>query len=378
MRFITMEIISAYLTSWSPSKLTAMTIAVFIGLALSSHKAASQSIWYDDGLDKLENMLENDISLSFKDAVYHVENAYLDGGLSYRYFCDAINGLKELADEIIINNQLNYEEEDKERIEIYAGIYKLMTDTTLILFDSDTLYHIPFTYDFEDIFGSKNWKQMFVSKLLKTHKGNCHSLPFLYKIIADEFKVPTFLSVAPNHFYIKQQSKKSGWYNTELTSASFPIDAWLMASGYISLESVQKGIYLDTLTEKECIALCVIDLAQGYSHKYPDNDGTFIIKCCDLALKHFPDYVNAILLKAETRLKQLQAMQKHHGYAYLKEVTNLQEGKNLWDEMNSLYMQLYQLGYRQMPEQMYVEWLTSLKTEKEKYTNKQVEQMNRN
>jgi hypothetical protein len=39
--------------------------------------------------------------------------------------------------------------------------------------------------------------------------------------------------------------------------------------------------------------------------------------------------------------------------------------------MNSLYMQLYQLGYRQMPEQMYVEWLTSLKTEKEKYTNKQ-------
>jgi hypothetical protein len=82
--------------------------------------------------------------------------------------------------------------------------------------------------------------------------------------------------------------------------------------------------------------------------------------------------VNAILLKAETRLKQLQAMQKRYGYTYLKEVTVYPEAKALWDEMNSLYMKLYSLGYRQMPEQMYVEWLTSLKTEKEKYTNKQV------
>jgi hypothetical protein len=63
-------------------------------------------------------------------------------------------------------------------------------------------------------------------------------------------------------------------------------------------------------------------------------------------------------------------MQKEMKYAYLKDVTTLPDGKAKWDEMNSLYMQLYKLGYRQMPEQMYVEWLTSLKTEKEKYSNK--------
>jgi hypothetical protein len=142
-----------------------------------------------------------------------------------------------------------------------------------------------------------------------------------------------------------------------------------MASGYISLEAVQKATYLDTLNQKESLSLCIVDLAQGYNHKYPDNDGKFAIECCDLALKYFPNYVNAILLKAETRLKQLQAMQKRYGYEYLKEVTVYPEAKVLWDEMNSLYMQLYKLGYRQMPEKMYVEWL---KTEKEKYTNKQV------
>jgi len=33
------------------------------------------------------------------------------------------------------------------------------------------------------------------------------------------------LSLAPNHIYIKNYSEKIGWYNTELTSATFPTDA---------------------------------------------------------------------------------------------------------------------------------------------------------
>ena len=62
-----------------------------------------------------------------------------------------------------------------------------------------------------------------------------------------------------------------------------------MASGYVTLESIQKGIYMDALDDKKCIALCVLDLAKGFENKYPDNDGTFIIKCCDLTLEHFPN-----------------------------------------------------------------------------------------
>lgn len=335
---------------------------------------------FDIAFQRLKSALDGNSDISFKDAVILTENAYFGGTLN----AESINkeilflvGLTEIVDNS--GQIITYDEKDKDRISKYASIFRVLTDTTNVSIDTASYFsHPPFRYDFDDIFGEKNWENMFVTKLLATRKGNCHSLPYLYKIICEAYNIPCHLALAPNHIYIKHQAKKGGWYNTELTSASFPIDAWLMASGYISLESFQKGIYLDTLTEVESIALCVIDLAMGYNHKNPDNDGTFVIECCDLALKHFPDYVNAILLKAETRLKQLQAMQKQYGYAYLKEVTNLQDGKNLWDEMNSLYMQLYQLGYRQMPEQMYVEWLTSLKAEKEKYTNKLVEQMNRN
>ena len=353
-------------------------VNLFVLLFFCTFGKGQPDLFYEQGFAYLNDMLEDNTSMSFKEAVYTVENAYLNGNMNREYFMGRIEGLRQLSERVIAENRLDYNFKDKGQVMKYAAIFTVMTGEIPILIGEDTLYHTPFGYDFEDIFGTKDWTQTFVSKLIDSEKGNCHSLPYLYKILADEIGANAYLALAPNHVYIKHRCEKAGWYNTELTSGTFPIDAWLMASGYISLESVQKGIYLDTLTEKESIALCVLDLAQGYNHKYPDNDGKFVIECCDLALKHFPDFVNAILLKAETRLKQLQAMQENYGYAYLKEVTNLREGKKLWDEMNSLYMQIYQLGYRQMPEQMYVEWLTSLKTEKEKYINKQVEQMNRN
>jgi hypothetical protein len=320
---------------------------------------------------QLKDFLEKD-TLPFKEAVFLVENTFLDNKNRMDEFNYEINKIKRLILKNETTFSIQYNQKDSQTIKRYAAIFKTITDTTKY-FDELTFRpkeQLPFQYDFDDIFGSVNWENTFVTKLLVTKKGNCHSLPYLYKILCDEYNIPCHLALAPNHIYIKHRASKGGWYNTELTSASFPIDAWLMASGYISLQAVQNGIYLDTLSEKESIALCVLDLAQGYNHKYPDNDGKFVIECCDLALKHFPDYVSAILLKAETRLKQLQSMQKEMKYAYLKDVTTLPDGKAKWDEMNSLYMQLYKLGYRQMPEQMYVEWLTSLKTEKEKYSNK--------
>jgi hypothetical protein len=62
-------------------------------------------------------------------------------------------------------------------------------------------------------------------------------------------------------------------------------------------------------------------------------------------------------------------MQKEMKYTHLKQLISLPQGKIKWDEMNNLYMQLYNLGYRQIPEQMYIEWLTSLKMQKERYSN---------
>jgi hypothetical protein len=137
-----------------------------------------------------------------------------------------------------------------------------------------------------------------------------------------------------------------------------------MASGYISLPAIQNGIYLDTLSERESVALCVVDLAQGYAHKHPDHDGSFILRCCELVLLHFPDCIPALLLQADTYAKLFQAVAQQNPES--------PETAQAFEKMNQAYAHIHQLGYRQMPKEMYAGWLLSLQMEKEKYENPNV------
>ncbi len=332
---------------------------------------------YSECVIKLNMMLKEDDPI-FKDAVFMVENAYFGNTLDVDLFNENLKGLYNLSVAYSLTNKLNYKYADSEKVEKWASLFKIMTDTIKIIHNKDVKVHLPFRYDFEDVFGDKKWENMFVTKLLQSRKGNCHSLPYLYKILCDELEVPCHLALAPNHIYVKHQSKKVGWYNTELTSASFPIDAWLMASGYITLEAIQNGIYMDALDDKKCIALCLLDLAKGFDKKYSDNDGSFIIKCCDLTLQHFPDCVNALLFKAETKKRQFERLMKQRGINNPTMLRQQKDGKLLWEEMAGLYGKIHKLGYRTMPEKMYVDWLVSLNKEREKYSNKQVTNINKN
>jgi hypothetical protein len=293
---------------------------------------------------------------NFKKAVFLVENADFDNSLSYQSFSQEITNLANLCRMFHQANPLiHYAHNDRATVETWGAIFTVMTDSVAVaLPNGKKAYHVPFAYDFEDYFGEKDWTKMFVTKLLATGKGNCHSLPYLYKILCKELGVTANLALAPNHMYVKHRSEKTGWYNTELTSATFPIDAWLMATGYIHLSAIQNGIYLKALTEEESIALCLLDLAEGYRRRTNGSDPSFVLKCCDTALLYFPLCVNALLLKAEV----------------LKAMFEKTSNQNLLDEAQALYLQAHDLGYRQMPKTMYLDWLLELQNTKEKYLHK--------
>lgn len=222
---------------------------------------------------------------------------------------------------------------------------------------------IPFEYDFSDFLDTKNWPRTFVTKLMFTGSGNCHSLPYLYKILADELETEAWLSFAPNHIYLKHRNKRLGWYNTELTSGEFPTDAWIKASGYITLDAIRNGIYMDTLSRKQTIALCVFDLAKGYMAKTGNFSDGFVLKCCDLVLKYHENNINALLLKAET-LKKL--------YDRCNELHDVTSTLYYYNEMQALYVRGLQLGYREMPPEMYQAWIASAKLGEEKFSNQEI------
>lgn len=329
-------------------------------LTCFSVKSQNTHSLYDSTFTVLSSMIEGKQPTDFKKAVFLVENCFLDGRMDYREFCGVIDRYKQLAELLMYSRELLYSESDKYSISVNAAVFTVMKDTIPIeLGEGKKGRTVPFGYDFEDISGDKNWTNMFVTKLLMAHKGNCHSLPYLYKILCEEFGTKAYLAYAPNHIYIKQHSKAFGWYNTELTSGMFPIDAWLMASGYIHLNAVQNGVYMDTLSQQQSIGACLVDLAMGYERKFGTGDGSFILNACDTVLKYHPSNINALLLQAETSMNLWKGDSTQ---------TKAQKQEEFL-EIQGLYTRIHELGYRKMPESMYLEWLVSLKEEKEKFQN---------
>jgi hypothetical protein len=337
--------------------------------------AKAQDFLYQESYDLLVNMLENPKVYSFKKAVFSVENAYSNGTLDTITFNSEINFLKTLSNKLLKSRTLQYQEKDKENVSKYATLFSVFNDS-IPMKDSNgnEFVYVPFRYDFDDPFGHENWKNMFVSKLLETGKGNCHSLPYLYKILAEELEVDAHLALAPNHVYIKHRSEKDGWYNTELTSGIFPIDAWLMASGYIHLDAIKNGVYMKALNNRESIALCLVDLAQAYQ-KQEFYDLDFVIKCADKALEYFPNYVNAMILKTEAKGKKIENILTTKKTDF-RDVKKYPKTNAIFKEIESELTKIHKLGYRQMPEEMYLNWLVSLKEEREKYTNKKITTFN--
>ncbi|MDR2065005.1 MAG: hypothetical protein LBP85_04780 [Prevotellaceae bacterium] len=323
---------------------------------------------YKKAYVRINEMLTGKEPVSFINAVFLTEDAYYDGYLNTDVFDDELSALIHVITYISNPELITYEGKDKEVISKHAAIFKVLTDSIFIEIDSaNTLIHLPFAYDFEDTWGNIDWTKMFVSKLLATSSGNCHSLPYLYKILADELNVPCYLAFAPNHIYIKIFSQKTGWYNTELTSATFPIDAWLMASGYVSLDAIRNGLYMDTLSNKQAVANCLVDLAQGYQHKYGKENPEFVIKCCNTVLQHHPNNVNAMLTKAEAQKFYIDRQMKIKNAKKPEELFNDNHIKSMYFEMEETYVKLHESGYRHMPEEMYMQWLNLLKTESSKH-----------
>ena len=322
---------------------------------------------FDNTYNILKDYLNNPKAGTFKNAVFASENIVNNfSSWTENKFNDHITLLSTLANEWIkANSTHTYKYSDSLNFIKNLAIYVILKDTIKIQLPNDKIIGTkPYTYDFNDFFGHQDWSNMFVSKLLATHKGNCHSLPYLYKILADELGATCWLSLAPNHMYIKNRCKKIGWYNTELTSGEFPIDAWITTSGYIPVKAVQTGIYMDTLSNQQAIALCVLDLAKGYEFQTKNYYDGFIIKCCDLVLQYHPVNVQAILLKAET-LKRIYEKEEKDKFP---------KPTYTFIEMQQLYAKLFDLGYREMPEKMYMQWLRSVTEQRNKYGNKQLKE----
>lgn len=341
-----------------------LLLFIYFSITISATAQNNEKL-YNESFEMLSNMIADGSKYNFKEAVFSMENAYFQGKLDTVFMNREIRRLKNLCNSLIKDRFLAYVESDKKDVNKWAATYQVMCESIPIVIEDKLYRYIPFAYDFNDVFGNQEASSMFVSKLLYTRKGNCRSLPYLYKILCEELGTTAHLALAPNHIYIKHQNNVNGWYNTELTSGIFPNDSWIMASGFIHLDAMSNGVYMKALNNNESIALVIIDLANAYQKSFPKNDGTFLMKCADVAIEAYPNFVTALILRAEIHADKLE------------NEADVKNEKPDYKPLEKEYAHIHELGYRFMPEEMYLNWIISLKAERDKYENKKLNTVNK-
>jgi hypothetical protein len=226
------------------------------------------------------------------------------------------------------------------------------------------------TYDFRDYRGEQDYRQMFVTKLLKTNTGQCHSLPLLYKILADEMNVKAYIAFAPNHSYIRHQDEKGHWYNLELTNGRYVTPHALMEFGYIKAAALKNRVYMDTLSRKQTIGACLVDLVLGYDAKFGAfRKEPFMDQCLDMVLKHQPNHVQAWIIKGA--LINFQINRAIHQSSYLSpaDIPANSPIAQMHQQQIQVYTHLEALGFAEMPKARYEAWRAGLGREQRRRQN---------
>lgn len=320
--------------------------------------------YYRNVYDKMLSLnIEN---YSVKDLNFEIENAFLENRQDKLEFDQII---KNSGDYIIAKmKELKYDTQSN--VAKNYMLFQFFSENLNL--KANGLKHTPFKYDFVDYMGQKDWSKMFVSKLLKTKTGQCHSMPLLYLILAEQIQAEASLSFSPSHSFIKFKDQNGKWYNIELTNGMFTASSFMINSGYIKAEAIQNHIYLQNLSKQELLSEFYVDLANGYVHKFGYDN--FVEKIADKALELYPKNVNAQMIKANYCAIRFEFVAKQLGInpnnnKQLQTIKNNPNAIALLQQANTEGKKVEQLGFTAMPPEAYESWLGSLKQEKRKQEN---------
>jgi hypothetical protein len=308
-------------------------------------------------------MLNGKSPLNLKEAVFSVENAYFEGQLDRTKYDDAILNLITIAQAKAKQDSYNWNNPTTKNI----MLFRVIADTLKVklpLQERVTVSY-PMQYDFDDYGGKQNWSKMFVTKLLTSRSGQCHSLPLLYLILCESVGAEANLAFSPSHSYVKFKDNTGNWYNLELTQGKITTDAYIVGSGFITAEAIKNKIFMEPQSKKEIIAHCLSDLTQGYIHKYGYD--SFVGQCADSVLKYSPNSISGLMLRANYQTVRLRHVYNQTGRMPPDTLKiRFPQAYEFLNELKAAYKKIDDSGFREMPEEAYEFWLQSVNEEKEK------------
>lgn len=318
---------------------------------------------YHNAFNELKSMLDGDTILHLGRAIFLVENAYYGNIHNFKDFQNAIKGGAELCKMKIEDEKLD-------------GIDNLTKNMMIFRFISDTLewrdkatkkkmYHYPVKYDYDDYKSEINFDSHFVSSLMRNGKGQCLSMPLYYLALAEEMGSDAYWSLSPKHSLVKIKDDDGVWYNLELTCKAILSDAHYMNNSYIKAEAIQNKLYLEPLEKRQTVTKMLLELARGYYYKYGYDD--FYMKCVNTAMEYMPNDVDALWMQSayQTRITLVLAhLLNAPNPEVMKQVSP--EAYKHFELMQAQYKQIDDMGYEDLPEEIYARWLAHIAKEKAK------------
>lgn len=317
------------------------------------------------------HILTSDSLHSLKNNIFTIENAYFSNALNQADFDKIIRNCRNFLISIMQERGYDLNSNTAKNYMLFQFFAE-----SLQLKKSDQ-EHLPFTYDFEDYTGANDYSKMFVTKLLRTGSGQCHSLPLLYLILADEIGAEAYLALSPNHSYIRFPDDHGKWYNIELTNGMFSTSSYILQSGYIKSEALQNRIYMQPLNHQELLSQQLVDLAAGYVHKYGYDE--FVQAVVEKALKLYPNSIAANMLKANLDTARFEYVMRQiginpHDSKQLQNIRYYPKAIELLNTVNGQYAVIDNLGYEPMPEEAYQKWLQAMTAEQQKQEDKAIQE----
>ena len=320
--------------------------------------------FYRDAFDKMLNL--NVENYSVKDVNFTIENAFYENKEDKAQFDQIIKNsaefliskMKELNYDLNSNSAKNY------------ILYQFFAETLQL--KGTNVKHLPFTYDFNDYMGINDYSKMFVTKLMKTRTGQCHSMPLFYLILAEQINAEAYLSFSPNHSYISFPDDDGKQYQIELTNGMFSTSSYISQSGYIKSEALLNNIYMQNLTKKELLSQFYVDLASGYIHKFGNDE--FVDKVISKALELNPKSISANIIKMKINTQRFEYVMQQlkinpQDKKDLQNIRSYPKALEMLNDANQQFNFFNSLGYEPMSSEAYQEWLQNMKKEKTKREN---------
>lgn len=323
--------------------------------------------YYRSAFAELNKMLEGKVPLSLKRAVFLTENAFHRNKLNYDRYSKQIDSLVYIAKQIIKDKGLS----PTNFMACHYAIQKLFSERiTYKTVSGKEAVFTPLSYDFStyDEIGN-DWTEQFVTRLLNRKMGQCHSMPLLYLILAEELNANAYLALAPNHSYIKFGNQTES-FCFETTNGTLTSDDWIVSSGYISASAIKNQIYLAPLTKKQVIAECLNDLGEGF--EFLVGKSSFEKRCARTVLVYYPKSIRSALLISNVAVAECAKTAGKYGYPKYEEYTKYSDLKKEFDNMLELELMVENTGYQKIPPEQYEKWRQTANEEKERRKNQKL------